>query len=378
MIVATPRLLAQDIDAIDRVWQLQQTLAPTLAETSRWTGTLRRQSLGRVIQASNSIEGYSAELSAVQNVLLNGDQTGTDFETQRALLGYRNAMTFGLQLAKDAEPIHFDQNLLRSLHFMLLDGQLKLRAGSFRQGPVYVQNAAGFRVHEGAPADQVPALVAEVLNSLNSQDGVPIIDAAMAHLNLVLIHPFKDGNGRIARVVHSLGLARSSKLSPVFLSIEEYLARETEAYYRVLATVGCGSWQPNADARPWLRFVLEAHWQQAHSVLQNNRTVNSLWAEAAQLVDKLGLPERSVPALVHLLTGNQLNNASYRGLLAESGDPVKSLTASRDLAILEAAGLLASSGETKARSYRMGRPLLEIAQAVGHKTALAAPQPLFG
>lgn len=378
MIVKTPSLLAQELDAIDQIWQLQQTLAPTLAETSRWTGTLRRQNLGRVIQASNSIEGYSADLSQVQNVLLDADQNSTQSDTQRALVGYRNAMTFGLQLAKDAQPIHFDQNLLRSLHFMTLDGQLDLRAGSYRQGPIYVQSAAGLRVHEGAPADQVPALVAEVLETLNSPDGVAIIDAAMAHLNLVLIHPFKDGNGRIARVIQSLGLVKSSKLSPVFLSIEEYLARETEAYYRILAEVGGGSWQPNADARPWLRFVLEAHWQQAHSVLQNNRTVNSLWAEAAQLVESLSLPERAVPALVHLLTGHQLSNASYRSLLVESGDPVKSLTASRDLAQLEGAGLVFAEGETKARSYRMGKPLKEIAASVQRKNALNAPRPLFG
>lgn len=378
MIVATPVLRGKELEAIDRVWQLQQSLAPSVAETSRWTGTLRRQSLGRVIQASNSIEGYEASLALVQNALLTAGQPNLDSQTERALLGYRNAMTFGLQLAKDPQPIHFDRNLLRSLHFMLLDGQLEQRAGSLRLGPIYVQDAAGLKVHEGAPAGQIEPLVDEVLSTLNNPDGVAIIDAAMAHLNLVLIHPFKDGNGRIARVIQSLGLAKSSKLSPVFLSIEEYLARETAAYYRVLAEVGGGSWRPKSDARPWLHFVLEAHWQQAHAVLKNNRTINELWAESAALVEKLSLPERSVPALVHLLTGNQLNNAAYRSLLAESGDTIKSLTASRDLAELEKAGLLVASGETKSRSYLLGGQLNQIASKVARKLAASAPQPMFG
>ena len=79
-----------------------------------------------------------------------------------------------------------------------------------------------------------------------------MIRAAMAHLNLVMIHPFRDGNGRMARCLQTLVLAREGILSPEFSSIEEYLGRNTQAYYDVLADAGAGHWQPERDARPWV------------------------------------------------------------------------------------------------------------------------------
>ena len=85
----------------------------------------------------------------------------------------------------------------------------------------------------------------------------------MAHLNLVMIHPFKDGNGRMARALQTLVLAREAILAPEFSSIEEYLGRNTPAYFDVLGQVGGGKWQPERDARPWVRFVLTAHYRQA-------------------------------------------------------------------------------------------------------------------
>jgi Fic family protein len=86
----------------------------------------------------------------------------------------------------------------------------------------------------------------------------------MAHLNLVMIHPFSDGNGRMARCIHTLVLAREGILEPEFCSIEEYLGYEQQGYYDVLAKVGRGSWHPKSDTRPWLRFILKGHLVQAY------------------------------------------------------------------------------------------------------------------
>lgn len=66
----------------------------------------------------------------------------------------------------------------------------------------------------------------------------------MAHLNLVMIHPFSDGNGRMARCLQTLVLAREGILEPEFSSIEEYLGRNTQDYYSVLAETSEGSWHP--------------------------------------------------------------------------------------------------------------------------------------
>jgi len=57
-------------------------------------------------------------------------------------------------------------------------------------------------------------------------------------------------------------------VAPVFSSIEEYLGRNTQDYYNVLADVGQGSWNPENDARPWVRFCLTAHYRQARTHLR--------------------------------------------------------------------------------------------------------------
>jgi len=52
------------------------------------------------------------------------------------------------------------------------------------------------------------------------------------------------------------------------MSVEEYLGRNTQAYYDVLGEVGRGSWHPENDARPWIRFNLTAHLRQARTMLR--------------------------------------------------------------------------------------------------------------
>ena len=91
------------------------------------------------------------------------------------------------------------------------------------------------------------ALVQSLHTGVNSD---PVVRSAMAHLNLVMIHPFRDGNGRMARALATLVLTRSDIGEPEFSSIEEWLGANTEDYYSVLAHTGHGSWQPARRRAP--------------------------------------------------------------------------------------------------------------------------------
>lgn len=71
---------------------------------------------------------------------------------------------------------------------------------------------------------------------------------ALAHLNLLMIHPFRDGNGRMARARQTFVLARNAIVEPAFSSIEEWLGDNTEDYYRVLALTGQEASRPRPDA----------------------------------------------------------------------------------------------------------------------------------
>ncbi len=173
---------------------------------------------------SNSIEGYDAGLDDAVDVAAGEEPLEANEETRLALRGYRDAMTYVLQMAEENDFVYSVQ-LLKSLHFMMTSYALANRPGRWRTGSIFVRDdETGEVVHEGPDIDQVPALIDELVAGLNEAEKIvhsSIIDAAMAHLNLVMIHPFRDGNGRMSRCLQSLVLARDGVLSPVFMSIEE-------------------------------------------------------------------------------------------------------------------------------------------------------------
>jgi Fic family protein len=196
-----------------------------------------------------------------------------------------------------------------------------------------------------------------------------MITAAMAHLNLVMIHPFSDGNGRMGRCLQTLVIARTGMVAPPFASIEEYLGRNTRAYYDVLAEVGQGAWHPERDARPWIRFCLTAHFRQAKTLHRRTRQIERIYDELeAIVVRKYGLPERAVPSVADAAVGFKIRNPSYRKA-ADVSDTV----ASRDLKALTECGLLVAKGEKRGRYYEASPSVVEIRERVAEPKAVADP-----
>lgn len=352
MIYPCPDLLPEEVDAIARIDELRTQLRHRVAEPRRWYGPLRRLIQARHVQGSNSIEGYNASLDDVLAAVEDEEALDAATETVHAIQGYNDALTYVLQLA-DEPGVLIDETLIRSLHFMMLRYDLSKRPGRFRLGDVYVRSDPDeVIVYEAPDQSLVAPLVGELIESLADHDGPVLVRAAMAHLNLVMIHPFKDGNGRMARCLQTLVLAREKLVAPVFSSIEEHLGRNTQAYYDVLAAVGRRSWHPENDARPWVRFCLNAHYQQGQRVLWRVREAEELWDRCETIARDARVPTRSVGPLSDAARGRRIRNWSYRSTVAESeGYEIDVATASRDLRTLVKAGLLVPQGETRGRFY---------------------------
>jgi len=160
-------------------------------------------------------------------------------------------------------------------------------------------------VYEGPDQQMVPDLMAELVSAqMHADSACPVfVRAAMAHLNLVMIHPFRDGNGRMARALQTLILGRGQILTPEFSSIEEWLGRNTSSYYDVLLGTGGGSWHPERDTHQWAMFNLVAHHMQAQTVLRRMQVAEHLWAGLTDLLDAAGLPERAAWALFDAALG---------------------------------------------------------------------------
>lgn len=357
MLFTAPTLTAEDRYVVGLVEENQKSLRFQVSEARRWFGLLRRVALARSIRGSNSIEGYHVTLDDAFAAVEGEEPLEADQAAWAAVQGYRNAMTYVLQLA-DEDDVEIDESLIRSLHFMILSYDLTKRPGRYRKGDVFVVDEdRDETVYEGPSPEDVPGLMNELVQALPQGLGTEhvLVQAAMAHLNFVMIHPFKDGNGRMARALQSLVLVRGQvAAAPEFCSIEEYLGANEQAYYQVLKSVGAGAWNPERDSSDWIRFCLRAHYRQTLTVLRRAKEAQRYWNVAEREVERARLPDRCTAAVAHALSGFAVRNATYRGM-----DDVTEAVASRDLKALVDAGIFQPHGEKRGRYYSLVERLRE-------------------
>jgi Fic family protein len=365
MVFQVPELREEELEVLDLLSTQRNQLRDRVAEPRRWSGTLRRMAFARAVQGSNSIEGYNASLDDVVAAVAGEPTLDAEEETQHALTGYRDAMTYVLQIADD-DSLDLDEGLLKSLHFMMLKYDLSKHPGRWRPGPIFVHREATDEiVYEGPPNDEVPGLIAQMLTEIDGNDAPVVVKAAMAHLNLTLIHPFSDGNGRMARCLQTLVLARDRVVAPVFSSIEEFLGRNTESYYSVLEDVGAGAWHPTRDARPWIRFCMRAHYLQAMTTMRRREEIETLWNSCAGLAEENRLPERCAAGLMDAAIGLRIRRQNYRSSAETAvGEELSDLTATRDLKAMVDVNLLEAVGERRARYYVAGDTLTALRDRV--------------
>lgn len=348
----TPSLADVDLDVLARIHRIRQSLAGDLRSPRRWNGLLRRTSAARAIRGSNTIEGYTVSTEDAVAAVDDEPPLTTDETTWAEITGYRRVLTYVLNVATEPGFV-VDENVLRSMHFMLLEHDLSKTPGRYRTTEIYVRDdERGTTEYIGPEPTLVPPLMRELAKQLVAQHDDPLVHAAMAHLNMVTIHPFRDGNGRMARALQTMALARDSVLEPEFSSIEEWLGRNTRDYYDILAYTGRGSWQPHNDALMWLRFNLRAHHMQAQTLQRRFEDADYYLRELDALLEQHKLPDRIDAALLDAVIGLRVTRPSY-----VKQTSVDERTGTRDLAAALNAGLLEARGERRGRYYVAGTPL---------------------
>lgn len=357
---ATPHLDLDDDRVLVDIHRMRESLALVLRVPRRWTGGLRRSAQAQAIRGSNSIEGYVVSEQDALAAVDDDEPLTADQRTWVEVVGYRRVLTYVLQLAS-TPGFRVDAMTLRSMHFMLLEHDLGKSPGQYRPGVVYVQDElTGQVVYEAPDSELVSGLVDALAVHLESGRGSdPLVRGAMAHLNLVMVHPFRDGNGRMARALQTLVLAQDAVLEPSFSSIEEWLGRNTDDYYRVLAATGHGTWQPDRDAHIWLKFCLRAHHMQAQTQTARFREAERLWSTLDDLVAEHSLPERTTDLLFDAVRGARVQRPSYA---RRAG--LEDRTATRDLTRLVDVGLLEPHGQTRGRYYEATQRLAELFRQV--------------
>ncbi len=247
-------------------------------------------------------------------------------------------------------------------------GLSRIHVGRWRDdsmGPMQVVSGSIGRekVHfEAPPADRLPAETNVFLAWLNDAraNDPHLLRAGLGHLWFVTLHPFDDGNGRIARAIGDLLLARADGSTQRFYSLSAQIQRERNAYYDVLERTQKG----DMDVTRWLQWFLATLLkavEQAHGALDQVLSKAKFWQQASTIP----MNERQIKVLNRLLDGyeGKLTTSKWAALAKCSND-----TALRDITELLQQGVLhKSTAGGRSTSYEVNRKMLA--------TPLHLPQP---
>ncbi len=337
------RALAHDLRELDG---LRARLNRETHRPAPWMGTLRRLVKATTIAQSTGIEGFHVTDEEALSLVSGAAHAAAGETAQQAVECYARAMDHVGVLARDPRFRWLDRVIL-DLHYDACSFQRDHDPGLWRTTPVAVVDGRGQVVYQAPPAGEVPELMAEVVAWLDGGDldAHVVVRAALAHLHVVSVHPFRDGNGRVSRIVQSLLLARDGLLAPEFASIEEYLGQHTPAYYEQLQQAHGPTYDPVRDAGAWVAFCVRAHLDQARRRLAQVEQAATRWERLEQLAEERRWPDRFVIALEQSLFG-VCDRMGY----AREAD-VSAATASSDLRRMVEAGLLAQTGQGPATRY---------------------------
>jgi len=370
MLYRVPPLTSEDRRVLEEIQAMRHRLRDHLRDAPQWAGQLRRNLTARAIVGSNTIAGHATTVDDVEALLSGEDPLEAEGATRAEVAGYQQGTAYMQALADAAAGFRYDVGLLNGLHFMLQGHRRARRPGRWRAGPAHVAGTddPAVAAYTAPAADDIPALADELVAWLNEGDlDAPVhVRAAMAHLNLVNIHPWSTGNGRMARALSTLVFAREASIPPEFSSIEEWLGRgqNTYAYYQVLQTVGGTQWSPCRDTHPWITFCLGAHHRQAQQAERRLDLLGRAWTRLTDEVDRYGLDARVVHALLPTLWDSRVRRPVYQH---DAG--LSDQQAIRDIRELVRLGWLEPHGRARTRYYAPGPSMAPVQQDVRQSTA---------
>lgn len=303
---------------------------------------------------SSEIEGEVLDREQVRSSIARrlGMDVGGLIEADRNVEGVVEMMLDATQ--NFAQPLTADR--LFGWHAALFptgrSGMSRITVGAWRTGegdPMQVVSGPIGREHvhyEAPEAARLDAEMARFLQWFETAAADPVLKAGIAHFWFVTVHPFDDGNGRIARAIADLALARAEGTPQRFYSMSAQIRAERKAYYDLLEATQKG----DLDITPWLQWFiacLDRAFDGAEMILASVLRKARFWEALAGQ----SLNERQRKVINRLLDGfeGKLTNARWAALAKTSPD-----TALRDINDLVSRGILAKEpGGGRSTSYSL-------------------------
>lgn len=232
-----------------------------------WEAKFRTDALVRTIHHGTHIEGNPLTREEAQRLVevyspvdepwmaaAKAEVNARERDIQE-IINYRNVMDYLDTILGEPAKKAYSREVLSIIHRMTVERILPPeQAGAFRTSQVVIKDSTtGDVTFRPLSAVEVPFQSEELFSWLSSEragEHHPVLRAGVVHYELVRIHPFTDGNGRVARAMALLVLLREGYDAKHFFSIEEYFDRDSSAYYRALQEVT----KRGYDLTPWLEY----------------------------------------------------------------------------------------------------------------------------
>jgi Fic family protein len=310
-----------------------------------WEKEFKEDAVVRSVHHGTHIEGNKLDKDEAKDILLGHDVIGRSRDIQE-IINYRKVIELiddeaNRKINKITEP------LIKKLHRITTYKILPLdEVGEYRTKQVVVKNSKTGEITFRPPSPmQVPFLMREFIYWLNKEDKEkihPMLKAGIAHHELVYIHPFLDGNGRVARSLATLILFLEGYDIRRFFSLEEYFDKDAKSYYENLQKASTG------DLASWLEYFTYGAAREfdriREKVLKLSRDV--------KLKEQFGgkqfyLTERQVKIVEYIQEIGYLQNQNFPTLFPDISED----TVLRDLHDLVDKEIIKKVGSTKAARY---------------------------
>ncbi|MBI4100741.1 Fic family protein [Candidatus Microgenomates bacterium] len=311
-----------------------------------WEAKFREEAIIRTVHYGTHIEGNELNLTQAVRVMEGKAVLARERDIQE-VINYRNVLNYIDGLQKKDKDFKITESIIKHLHKLTVEKILpKEECGEYRTKKVVIKNSqTGEITFAPPPFIEVPYLLESFINWLGgppAKDLHPVLKAGIIHYELARVHPFLDGNGRVARAAAIMALFREGYDVKRFFSLEEHYDRDAIGYYGALKSAESG------DLTLWLEYFIEGLAQELAKIKEK---VQNLSVDL-KLKEKMGgrqvaLTSRQIKILEYIQGAGFLQNKAFKDLFPMiSEDSVL-----RDLQDLIKKGILKKTGVTKASKY---------------------------
>lgn len=309
-----------------------------------WEAKFREDAIVRTVHHGTHIEGNNLNYTEAGKILSGAKIVARERDIQE-ILNYRNVLRYISQYDKAM----ISDEIIKKIHSLTTYRILpEEKVGEYRRTQVVVKNSqTGEITFRPPPALEIPFLITDFLdwlNQTNPEELHPVITAGITHYELVGIHPFIDGNGRVARAMATLILFRSGYDVKRFFSLEEHYDREPLNYYESLQSVALNG----GNQTKWLEYFCDGLAVELNRVKEKVKSISTdIKIKKSLGGAQMSLTERQIKIMEFIQENGFLQNKTFFELFPMVSED----TVLRELKDLMKKGIVKKEGSTKGAKY---------------------------